>query len=152
FLDGIYALTEGNPFFIEEVLRSLLSSDEIAGVDEAWQRRPLAELHIPRTVQDAVGRRTCRLSTAARDLLVLAAVAGQRCDFALLEDLTGHDERRLLRLLKELIDAQLMVEESADRFTFRHALTREAVRGEILARERRTLHGQIAAAIEARYP
>ncbi|HEU5348941.1 MAG TPA: LuxR C-terminal-related transcriptional regulator, partial [Ktedonobacterales bacterium] len=75
----------------------------------------------------------------------------QRFDFALLQHLTGHDETTLLNLLKELIAVQLVVEQSAERFAFRHALTRQAVYAELLERERRMMHRTITAAIEILY-
>jgi tetratricopeptide (TPR) repeat protein len=65
-----------------------------------------------------------------------------------LQALTGHNDTELLALVKELMAAQLVVEESADRFAFRHALTREALYGQLLVRERQILHGQLAQAIE----
>ena len=71
--------------------------------------------------------------------------------------MTGWEEGELLISLKELIAAQLVHEVSAghraaDHFAFRHALTRQAVYGELLARERSSLHGAIAAALESLYP
>src|SRR5581483_7321229 len=106
---------------------------------------------IPRTVQDAVQRRVEPLGAAARRLLVLAAVAGRRFDFALLQALTGQEERALLPALRELIAAQLVVEESPDRFAFRHALTRQAVYAELLGRERRALHREVGETLERLY-
>ena len=70
-------------------------------------------------------------------MLTLAAVAGRRFDFALLQQVTGYTEPDLLAMIRELIVAQLVVEESAERFTFRHALTQHAVYAGLLARERR---------------
>ena len=84
-------------------------------------------------------------------MLRLAAIAGRRFDFALLQQLTQQDEQQLLTLMKELIAAQLVVEESEERFAFRHALTREAIYAELLARERKALHGTIAETIERLY-
>ena len=143
-LHALYGLSEGNPFFIEEILCSLGGE---AGAD-ALEGASVAELRIPRSVQDAVQRRLAQLSDSAREALSFAAVAGQRWDFALLQELTGRDEPALLTVVKELIAAQLVVEESADRFAFRHALTREAVYSDLLARERWPLHGRIAATLE----
>src|SRR4029077_16052574 len=68
-----------------------------------------------------------------------------------LQTLTHHDEKELLALVKELIAAQLVVEESAERFAFRHALTREAIYAELLARERVALHREVAAALERQH-
>jgi tetratricopeptide (TPR) repeat protein len=151
FLEALDALTEGNPFFIEEVLKSLIEAGEIFFADGKWDRKPIDELHIPRNVLIAVQRRLDQLSLDAQELLRLAAVAGRRFDFALLQELTQRDEAALVRQIKELIRAQLVVEESADTFTFRHALTRQAVVADLLARERRALHRAIAAAMERVY-
>ena len=120
-------LTEGNPFFIEELLKSLIEAGDIFYEQGRWKRKELRELHIPRSVQDAVELRTAHLSEGARQVLHLAAVAGRHFDFALLQALTQQDEAQLLRLIKELIAAQLVVEESAEQFAFRHALTQQAV-------------------------
>ncbi|MGH2532611.1 MAG: helix-turn-helix transcriptional regulator [Thermomicrobiales bacterium] len=148
FRDAIYDLSGGNPFAVEEILAALVASGEIIYAHGAWTRKPLARLRVPRGIQDAVQQRCAGLSDAARRLLDVAAVAGRRFDLAVLRDVTGHDEAALLPLLKEVIAAHLVVEESADRFAFRHALTREAIAADLLARERQTLHAQIATAIE----
>src|SRR3989440_3388233 len=150
-LDTMYALTEGNPFLIEELLKSLIEAGDIFDEQGRWKRKELRELHIPRSVQDAVELRTAHLSEGARQVLHLAAVAGRHFDFALLQALTQHDEAQLLRLIKELIAAQLVVEESAEQFAFRHALTRQAVYAELLVRERKALHRTIAETFERLY-
>jgi DNA-binding CsgD family transcriptional regulator/tetratricopeptide (TPR) repeat protein len=151
FVNAIHELTEGNPFFVEETLKALVAAGDIYQGASGWARKPMAELHIPRTVQDAVQRRTHTLSPEAVRVLTLAAVAGRRFDFTLLQRLTGHDEPHLIALIKELIAAQLVIEESADVFAFRHALTRQAVYTSLLARERKPLHFTIAEMMEHLY-
>ena len=151
FLEPLYTLTEGNPFFIEEVLKVLVAAGELFYADGGWTRKSMPELHIPPSVQDAVQRRTAQLRPAAQRLLTLAAVVGRRFDFVLLQQVAGHDEADLLALIKELVAAQLVVEESAENFAFRHALTRQAVYGALLGRERQILHRTIGAAMERRY-
>ena len=84
-------------------------------------------------------------------MLMYAAVAGRRFDFGLLARVSGRTEIEMLPLLKEVMSAQLVIEESADRFAFRHALTQQTVYSGLLARERRILHREIADAIEAAY-
>jgi len=148
FLDALYTLTDGNPFFVEEVLSALISTGDIFYADGAWSRKPLDELRIPQSVQEAVARRTALLSPAAAEVLTLAAVLGRRFDFSVLQQVTGHDEAALLALVKELIAVQLVVEESAEQFAFRHALGRAAVYNGLLARERRVLHRRLAEALE----
>jgi DNA-binding NarL/FixJ family response regulator len=149
FAGVLHDLTDGNPFFVEEVLKSLVVSGDLArGADGRWRARPLERMHVPRSAVEAVRRRLSGLSSAAREVASLAAVSGRRFDFALLHALSGQDERSLVALVKELLSAQLVVEESADAFAFRHALTREAIYAELLVRERVVMHRQIAAAIE----
>ncbi len=143
FLDPIVSLTEGNPFFIEEILKSLVAAGGIFYADGTWERKPISELDIPRSVHDAVYQRTQQLSTEARQILTTAAVTGRRFDFALLQRVTGRDEDELLGVIKEMIAAQLVVEESADHFSFRHALTQHVIYSGLLARERRSLHRTI---------
>ena len=69
-------------------------------------------------------------------------------DFAVLQQVTHHDEQQLLTLMKEFIGAQLVVEESAEQFAFRHAMTQQAVYTQLLVRERRVLHRMIGEAME----
>jgi predicted ATPase len=147
-LDAIYTLTEGNPFFVEEALTSLITAGDIFYMQDYWNRTSHSEIHIPRSVQDGVHRRTEHLGEAARHVLTLAAVAGRHFDFALLQQLTRYDEDQLLLIMKELVAAQLVVEESGEQFAFRHALTRQAIYAQLLIRERTSLHRAIAETIE----
>lgn len=148
FVQAVYTLSEGNPFFIEEMLKSLLAEGDIFLADGKWERKPLDQLHIPRTVQVSLRQRLSHLSSVAREVLSMAAVAGRRFDFTLLQHLTGRAELELLGLIRELKEAQFVVEENADIFAFRHALTRQAVYQEMFARERRALHQAIGLALE----
>jgi DNA-binding CsgD family transcriptional regulator/tetratricopeptide (TPR) repeat protein len=150
-LDALYEMTEGNPFFLEEILKSLLLTGTIVSANQMWERQPLNELLIPRSIQDAVQLRLEQVSEPARKLVMLAAVAGRRFDFALLQQITQQEEQELLMLMKEVIAAQLVVEESEERFAFRHALTREAIYRQLLLRERKVLHRTLAETMEQLY-
>jgi DNA-binding NarL/FixJ family response regulator len=145
---AIFSLTDGNPFFIEELLKALVSSGDLSPRDGAWDGREISQLHIPRTVQDAVQGRMQQLKPATLQALSLAAVMGRRFDFQLLQELLGVQEDQLVAAIKDMVSAQLVVEESADRFAFRHALTREAVYGRLLARERQSMHRAVGEAME----
>jgi tetratricopeptide (TPR) repeat protein len=148
FREALFRLTGGNPFFIEEVLKACVAEGSIFPLGDQWGRKPLGQLQIPRTVQLAVQQRMAQLTPAAQELLVLAAVAGQRWAFDLLLRTSGQSERALIALVKELIASQLVVEEAPDQFAFRHALTQQAVYAGLLARERRLYHQQIADTLE----
>lgn len=149
FVASIYRLSEGNPFFAEEICSSLIASGDVYYVDGQWQRKPLAQIDIPDSIQRVVERQVSRIGAAARRLIEVAAVSGRSFDFGVMQALTGHSDGELLALVKELMAAGLVVEESVDRFAFRHALTREALYGQLLMREREGLHGQVVEAIEA---
>ncbi|MGO8946092.1 MAG: helix-turn-helix transcriptional regulator [Ktedonobacterales bacterium] len=151
FLHQLYGLSEGNPFFTEEIINALIASGEITITSGRWDPKPTNEIRLPRSIRDAVLRRSKQLSSSAHDLLALAAVAGRRFDFTLLEALTGHDEAQLVHLIKELLGAQLVVEESADEFAFRHALTQQVIYLDLLARERASLHRAIAYQMEQEF-
>ncbi len=147
-LDTLYDLTEGNPFFLEEVLKALIMAGELYEGENGWHWKRPDTWRLPRSLQDAVELRLTRLSADARRVVQLAAVAGRRFDFALLQQITRYDEAHLLELMKEAMAAQLVIEESAEQFAFRHALTRQAIASGLLARERRALHRTIAQTIE----
>jgi ATP/maltotriose-dependent transcriptional regulator MalT len=150
FLEALHERTEGNPLFVEEVLKSSAPAQPPSVEAGEPGHMPRTAAVIPRTVKDAVQQRASQLSAGARQLLNLAGVAGQRFDLGLLQSLTGETATGIADQIRELLAAQLVVEESADQFRFRHALTREAVYSSLLALERRELHRRIAERIEER--
>jgi len=158
-VDAIHELAEGNPFRIEELIAALVAAGDAAPAERGlregglwrWSARPVHEWRLPRNLYEAVRERVASIGPAARELLTLAAVVGRRFDFELLQQLAQVDERTLLVLVKELVGARLVVEESPDTFVFRHALTRQAVYGELLARERVALHRTVAEMAELLY-
>ena len=94
FLDPLVELTEGNPFFVEEVLQSLVAAGDILPSRAQWDRKPMHEIHIPRSVHETVQRRAAQLSETARRSVLLAAVAGRRFDFDLLQALAAPSASR----------------------------------------------------------
>jgi predicted ATPase/DNA-binding CsgD family transcriptional regulator len=148
---AIYRSSEGNPFFAEELVGALLDSgslDELLSALE--QGRALPPLAVPATVKEIILRRTTDLEPATGALLSYAAVIGRRFEFELLQQLTGLGEAELVRALDTLIGRQLIVEERGDedRYSFRHALIREAVYDDMLGRERRMKHRAVLQALE----
>ncbi len=145
FVDALLALTDGNPFFIEETLKSLM--DE-ARSDELLQQKTLDELQVPHTIQWMVQQRFEQLPETTRTILVYASVMGQRFDFRLLQETTAQNEQQLLKALKESTTVHLIVQESADQFAFKHALTRDAVYSMSMLREQKTMHRMVGEALE----
>lgn len=149
FRDSLYGFTEGNPFFLEEILKSLVTKGDIFFAGGKWDWKPISDLSVPRSISDMVQQRVEKLSSRAHQVLTLAAVSGQRFDFSVLRKVMGINETELLQAIKELVSNQFVGEESADHFIFRHALTREAVYSSLLGLEKRRLHRSIAEAIES---
>ncbi|HVR88447.1 MAG TPA: AAA family ATPase [Candidatus Limnocylindria bacterium] len=154
FRHALWDRTEGNPFFIEEILRALVEKGDLKYRDGAWRRtKDVADLAIPLSVRDAVQQRLLTLDPNARKVVQVAAVIGQRFEFDLLQEVSGLDESTVLAGIKAAIDEQLVREDAdadadEERYAFRHALSRESVLAEMLQRERRLLHRAVGEAIE----
>jgi DNA-binding CsgD family transcriptional regulator len=127
---ALHQRTGGNPFFLEELLKAAGGSD----LDEMWGQ-PL-----PWTLAEALRSQLDELTPAQRRVVEAAAVLGARVSFDLLMTVIGTDEAELIGALRDLVRRGLLVESDEDQFAFRHALTREAIAGEMLGRERRRLH------------
>jgi DNA-binding CsgD family transcriptional regulator len=136
---ALHSRTGGNPFFLEELL---VTAGDIPAHD-------LADYPLPRTLTEAVLGHLDGLEQEEREVVDAASILGERIPFDLLTSVTELSEDRLLDALRVLVDRGLVVEESVDVFSFRHALTREAVAGRLLGRERRRLHEKALSALEA---
>jgi DNA-binding CsgD family transcriptional regulator len=146
--ETIAPLAEGRPFYIEELLQALVGAGDLVPNDSGWSYAPPTKPRLPDSLETLIQQRVALLSREARDLIGRAAVLGRRFDLTLLQELSRRDDQELLGQLKELVAAQLVVEEEPDQFAFRHALTQQAIYNGMLGRERRTLHRAAADAIE----
>ena len=120
--DALLTLTDGNPFFVEELLQSLKDEGRLQDI---LQGTDLDELPVPRSVQWTIQQRAGQLPEAQRQALTYASVIGERFEFDLLQEMIGHGEEAVLEALRGLIDTRLVIQESASQFAFRHALTRQ---------------------------
>ena len=152
FRDLVHARCEGNPLHTEETLDSLRRSGYLHYVDNAWTCDVAGiEEAIPASVADGVVARWSSMSPAAQQLLLVASVVGHRFDLELLADVSGTPADILPPLIHEAIDAQLVLEETTGQpLSFRHALTREALRRQLLQSERVVLHARIGGFLERR--
>jgi DNA-binding NarL/FixJ family response regulator len=136
--EALHLRTGGNPFFLEELVVTAGRTDPAR----------LAALPLPWSLSEAVLRRLDDLTADQRRVVDAAAILGRRISFDLLAAVTGSGEEELIAILRHLVAENVMVEEEPDLFAFRHALTREAIAGRLLGRERRRLHEKALAAIQ----
>jgi DNA-binding CsgD family transcriptional regulator/tetratricopeptide (TPR) repeat protein len=131
-LDGVFARSEGNPFFTEELL--------------AVVRAGSAEL--PATLRDLLHGRVQTLPEPARRVMVVVAVAGREVSHRLLAAVVGLDNRALVEALRAAVTSQLLVTTpGADGYQVRHALLREVIDADLLPGERAQLHADLAQAL-----
>ncbi|OLD10468.1 MAG: hypothetical protein AUJ06_01985, partial [Chloroflexi bacterium 13_1_40CM_3_70_6] len=142
----------GNPFFIEESIRSLVESGAVARDETGeWQvRQRLAALEVPATLHAVVAARIDRLPPTARECIQLASVIGQRFGDRVLREAGGP---QLADAVDELIGADLVLEAAPGerregRYRFKHAVVQEVAYNTLLVRRRIELHRRVAAAYE----
>ena len=146
---------EGNPFYIEEVIRSLLDRGLVVWVDGHWQAtKEIHEIALPASLAGLITARLDRLDEATRHILQFAAVLGREFTLEVLEGLVDIPEeiQPSLRELKrwELLEVRNRPEGQS--YIFKHALTQEAAYNSILLSNRRELHGRAAEALIQLHP
>jgi DNA-binding SARP family transcriptional activator/tetratricopeptide (TPR) repeat protein len=147
FVQALYRETEGNPFFIEEMVRHLDDS----GVNSAEAgAHELESVGLPDDVRDVIGRRLARLDAGSMEWLRVAAVIGRDFDSALLERVLGFDDEQFLEALEHALDAGLVAEAPGEpgRYSFAHALIRETLYEGMSTARRTRMHRRVGVALE----
>ena len=146
--------TEGNPFFLEESVRTLFETKVIEGERGVHRvAKSVENLQVPSTVQAVLAARIDRLPAGDKRILQSSAVIGKDVPFVLLEAIADLSEEDLCRSLARqtgefLYETSLFPEPE---YTFKHALTHEVAYGSLLQDRRRTLHARIVGALEKLY-
>jgi class 3 adenylate cyclase/tetratricopeptide (TPR) repeat protein len=148
--------TEGNPFFIEESVRTLIETKALMGERGAYRLAKAGQtLQIPATAQAILAARIDRLASEDKRLLQAASVIGKDVPFALLRAIAEGSEDDLRRGLSHLLAAEFLYEARLFpdlEYTFKHALIHEVAYGSLLQERRRTLHARIVQAMETLHP
>lgn len=151
----IHRRTDGNAFFIQEMLRALMESGDVYRHDGVWEQRALSEMAVPKSVRSVIGQRLARLSDTAQEILREASVLGQTFSFddllglgnmdqqsrpAPRRDRRGWTEDEVDAALLEARAAGLVRETESDGYAFNHALTQQALYAELSTRRKKRLH------------
>ncbi|MBI3456911.1 MAG: AAA family ATPase [Candidatus Rokubacteria bacterium] len=148
--------TEGNPFFLEESVRTLVETGVLTGDRGAYRlSKPVGSIQVPATVQAVLAARIDRLPQEEKALLQTAAVIGKDVPFALLHAIAPLPEDAVRRALAHLQSAEFLYEARLFpdlEYTFKHALTHEVAYQSLLGDRRRALHAQITDALERLCP
>jgi hypothetical protein len=158
--EGVHRQTEGNPLFIQEVMRYFVEEGLLKRQGDQWVGRwretgePQLEMVIPEGLRDVIGKRLSRLSQQCNQLLSIAAVIGR--DFALetLQAVAGVSEEEVLVGLEEALKVGVVEDQSRGtfvRYRFTHAFFRQTLYEETITPRRIRLHQQVAQALESQY-
>jgi len=147
--------TDGNPFFVGEVLRGLSESGALVFDEDSgrWSIDSSAGIALPESVREVIERRVERLGDEALEVLTQAAVIGRVFDLELLESMLEIEESRLLDHLEAAVAASLLAEsdERVGRFRFAHALVNQTLYEGLGGTRRARMHGRVAQALEKLY-
>jgi class 3 adenylate cyclase/tetratricopeptide (TPR) repeat protein len=146
--------TEGNPFFVEEMVQTLSEQGVIVRNGRVKLRQPLATIKVPPTVEAVLASRIDRLPPGEKELLQILAVTGREFTFPLIRRVATNDEPELQRMLGDLQSGEFIYEQPAfpdPEYSFKHALTHEVAYNSLLSERRKLLHERAAVAMESLY-
>jgi class 3 adenylate cyclase/tetratricopeptide (TPR) repeat protein len=153
--DFLAERASGNPFFAEEIVRSLASKGVLDGARGNYRlAKPFSSIEVPVTIQAVVAARIDELPAAEKRLLQEAAVIGHDVPFVLLQAICGLTEDKLAALLANLQDAEFLhaARPFPDlQYTFKHSLTHDVAYGGVLRDRRREIHARVVDAMEKLY-
>jgi len=152
----VHRQTEGNPLFVQEVVRYLAEEGLISREEGRWRvtRETPLEVSIPEGLRDVIGKRLSSLSQECNWLLSVAAVVGREFPLDTLRKVAGIEEDRFIDALKDAVGLAILEERSqvgAIRYRFTHAFFRQTLYEEIIAPQRLQLHQQVARVLETQY-
>jgi predicted ATPase/class 3 adenylate cyclase len=152
--DQIAEKADGNPFFVEEIIRSLIETGQIARENGNWRETgDSAKISLPKTLSGVLSARIDRLPEATKKILHFASVIGRSFDLGTLAAMLAR-ENGLEAHIQKLEGAGLVQKAASNgetEYTFRHVLTQEAAYNSILLKRRRELHARVGEFLESNY-
>jgi eukaryotic-like serine/threonine-protein kinase len=154
--EAIHRQTEGNPLFVQEVVRYLAEEGLIKREDGRWRssRETPLEMTIPEGLRDVIGKRLSILSPDCNRLLSVASVIGREFALDILKAVANINEEVFVNALKEAVQMSVLEERSqlgSIRYRFSHAFFRQTMYEELIAPQRLKLHQQVARSLETQY-
>ena len=147
-VDSLTERTSGNPFFLEEVVRSLIEDGTLEPAADGYRlARTLDNVGVPATVQAVVAARIDRLAEGDKEILQTASVIGRTFSEPMLCTVAERSEPEVVASLRRLCSAEFLSEEAvhpAPEYRFWHPLTQEVAYGSLLAERRRPIHAAVA--------
>jgi predicted ATPase/KaiC/GvpD/RAD55 family RecA-like ATPase len=154
FCELIYEKTNGNPFFVEEVIASLKEEGVIIREESKYRIREVSEIRFPKTVRDVLKARLERLDDEYQNVLTLASFIGNDFTFEALRAVTGFEESKLLEIIEKMLKTGLLKCRAArgeDMCSFADVLIRDVLYEEVSPLRRKKLHGIVGCALEKAY-
>jgi len=150
----VYEKTRGNPFFAEEVIKSLKEERVIYREENKWGIKDVSKIEFPKTVKSVIKARLGRLDDECQNVLTLASFIGNDFTLEALSALTGIEENKLLDLMEKTLKTGLIEEREVHGegiCSFADILVRDVVYEEVSLLKRKKLHGVVGCALEKVY-
>jgi len=154
FCELVYERTRGNPFFVEEVIKSLKEEGVIYREEDKWKIEEVSRIEFPKTVKSVIKTRIGRLDDECQHVLTMASFVGKDCAFEALCGVTGVEEDKLLEMMEKLLKTGLIKERvvrGEDVYSFADIIVRDVVHEEVSRLRRKKLHGVVGCALEKVY-
>jgi len=154
FCELVYEKTKGNPFFVEEVIKSLKEEEVIFREENRWKIKEVSKIEFPKTVKSVIKARISRLDEDCQNILTLASFVGNDFSFEAICGVTNIEEDKLLELMEKLLKTGLVKERvvrGEDVYCFADVIVRDVVHEEVSHLRHRKLHSSVGNALEKVY-
>jgi tetratricopeptide (TPR) repeat protein/tRNA A-37 threonylcarbamoyl transferase component Bud32 len=154
FCELVYEKTRGNPFFAEEVIKSLKEEEIIYREEDKWKIKEVSKIEFPKTVKNVIKNRINRLDDECQNVLTMASFVGNDFSFEALCGVTGFEEDRLLETMEKLLKTGLIREKvvrGEDVYSFADVIVRDVLHEEVSHLRHKKLHSSVGLALEQVY-
>jgi len=154
FCELVYEKTRGNPFFAEEVIKSLREEEVIYREEGKWKIKEVSRIEFPATVKNVIKNRISRLDDECQHVLTMASFVGKDCTFEALCGVAGVEEDKLLEIMEKILKTGLIKEKvirGEDLYSFADIIVRDVVHEEVSRLRHKRLHEVVGCALEKIY-